>query len=144
MIPSRASVRCGVAVCIAAAALTSWVAACATTSGCDAADCSSGVFLDAPQLEVDHDELITIRACVSGTCGVQRRNSAGGQIEVRVPENADEVPVTVTMEDRSGRELARGAGTARVQLERPNGDDCPPTCRVVHVRLTGGRLEDVT
>jgi hypothetical protein len=126
------------------AACGSWIGGCSLVEGCDTEDCSPGVFLDGPGITVDPDELLTIRACVEGTCGVRRSNFAGGQVEVRVPDNTDEVSVTVTIGDHTGRVVARGQGTARVELLWPNGDDCPPECRVVRVRLEAGRLLPAT
>jgi hypothetical protein len=126
------------------AACGSWIGGCSLVEGCDAAGCSSGVSIDAPGITVDPDEFVTIRACVEGTCGVQRSNVAGGLVEVGVPDNTDEVSVTVTIEDHRGRVVAREQGTARVELVWPNGDDCPPECRVVRVRLQAGRLLPAT
>jgi len=128
--------------CLAiAAALTS---GCSLAHGCTEAGCFDGVSFDGPEFEAARDdELLTVRACVEGKCAEQRTDFSGLGVGVDVPDDRDDVSVTFTVLDDDGRVLLDAAGTGRVDVNRPNGDDCPPECRFVRVRLAGGRLVPV-
>jgi hypothetical protein len=137
------SVAGGLLLSALLAAAVALASGCSFAQDCTDAGCSDGVGLDRPTFEAERNEWLTLRACVEGECGEQRADFSALGVEVDVPEDRDEVTVTFTVLDEDGRVLLDAEGTGRVQVSRPNGDDCPPECRFVRVRLAGGRLVPV-
>jgi hypothetical protein len=133
----------GVLLCACLVVVVMSTGGCSLARGCTEAGCSDGVGLEAPEFEADGDEWLTLRACVEGKCAEQRTDYSGLGVEVDVPEDRDEVSVTFTVLDDDGRVLLDADGTGHVEVNRPNGDDCPPECRFVRVRLANGRLVPV-
>jgi hypothetical protein len=128
-------------VCVAVSvALTS---GCSSGQDCTAIGCSDGVALDGTEFRAERDEWLTLRACVEGSCVEERAELSSLGVRLDVPDNRDEVSVTFTVRDADGRVLLDAEGTGRVRVNRPNGDDCPPECRFVRVRLADGRLVPV-
>lgn len=134
------SVAATVVLCACVAIAVGSASGCSLAQGCTEAGCSDGVGLDGPALEAGRNEWLTLRACVDGECAEERADSSAFGVGVDVPEDRDDVAVTLTVLDDDGRVLLDAEGTGRVEVNRPNGDDCPPECRFVRVRLEGERL----
>lgn len=88
---------------------------------------------------------LTVRACINDQCAEQHYGLGrsgeftDGGVAMAVPDT-DEVAVRVKLIDGAGRILADTRGTGIVEHVHPNGDDCPPECRTVRVRIDGSRL----
>lgn len=96
-----------------------------------------------PGLTIPDGETFTVRVCADGHCQdgqLQAALNPDLQADVPVPLERDSVELNVTVRDERGKLVARGQGTATVQVTYPNGPDCPPACRRVQVRLAGGQL----
>ena len=137
------SVIGGLLLCACLAIAAAVLSGCSLAQSCTEAGCGDGVGLEGPTFEAERGERLTLRACVEGKCAEERTDYSGLGVGVDVPEDQNEVSVTFTVLDHDGRVLLDAEGIGRVEVNRPNGDGCPPQCRFVRVRLAGGRLVPV-
>jgi hypothetical protein len=108
-------------------------------TGCTAAGCSSGAYVELSDLP---DKPVRVKVCVGGKCATQRINAGVGFGEVEVELPGDRARVTV--EVRSGRRmLMRRTAEIPVKEFAPNGRECGPICRIAQAKLDlgTGRLE---
>lgn len=116
--------------------------------GCPEVGCSSGVEVHYTTTDVGGASQVTVQACVAGNCRSSRRELVPGAHSVLLGigdfTGKENVGVSVTIRDRTGRVLVRAQGQGPVVEFRPNGPNCPPPCYVVRVRVDGGRLDAVT
>lgn len=135
-------------LCVTTAIVAVSATGCSLAQSCEEQGCRPGVSVTAPLLRVD-SRMLTVRACIDGVCSEEQHEPgrhgefAGGTVSVPVPDT-DEVAVHVTLIDADGRVVANAVGTGVVVHERPNGDDGPPECRIVSVRIDGSRLTSST
>jgi hypothetical protein len=131
-------------IVLLAAVFAASVAGCSLVQSCEDQGCGPSVSITTPLLRVD-SRALTVRACINDLCAEERYGLgrsgefADGTVAMAVPDT-DEVAVRVTLIDAAGRVLADARGTGIVEHERPNGDDCPPECRILRVRIDGSRL----
>lgn len=100
--------------------------------GCDAEGCSNGLRVTSTSLRADQ----TVEVCVGDSCVLAA--PTGGvtftQLLTLAPGNAE---VTVVVRER-GAVVAQERRLVAAADFRPNGDRCPPTCKVIDV-LVGDR-----
>jgi hypothetical protein len=142
---SRSRRRCGLTAALVSLVLG--VTGCGTAGDqvltCTSIDCFSGVSVEPIQVAAPAGERVSIRVCVNSRCREGYQTAETLPIlstNVEIPVSGASATVKIMVRDQSRRVIARGTGTARVLVARPNGADCEPLCHQIHVRLEGTHL----
>lgn len=110
---------------------------------CTEIGCSSGIYFNLAAVRRAVPEAKRIEVCVNGKCRISRINRRGFQsFELRTAKLGPEARVRLILRDAAGEVLRRQKFTAPVARLQPNGDNCPPVCFQVLVRVSqsDGRL----
>lgn len=114
---------------------------------CTMADCDDGVAFELKGID-SAEGSITVETCIGNACRTQpfqaRSGSPPGPSHVLrssppgTYEPGDRLPVSATVIDAEGNEVAAVAGTVSLEEHQPNGPRCPPTCAQATVEVSPG------
>jgi hypothetical protein len=109
---------------------------------CTEIGCDSGLFADLSSLRNSNPAVERAEACLGSSCRSFDRNEFSSANIVNRRLKAEGLRrVTLVGYDDSGTVLLRSGVTAPSVRSQPNGEDCPPVCFQVQVRVNPeGRL----
>jgi len=110
---------------------------------CTEIGCQSGLFFNLGRIRQAVPEAKRLEACVNGKCKSMRIESSGYQSFSLITGKLDSTAkVRLVLRDGDGQTIRRQRFGAPVSRLQPNGENCPPVCWFIQVKVrkSDGRL----